>query len=133
MKLFLIFTLSILFLAAGLSATESQALVIKKLKLTIEFLKPLHDTNEKSGPDDWLAHHKEPGQTFDQYLKSKPVVLDKQRKILYIQLVGDFTESQQKIVKLTAEYMQIYFNAQVKTITKHGTQKYTMYTYCTYR
>jgi len=39
----------------------------------------------KPAASDWLAQHQEPGQTFSQYLRSKPNLPNKTRNVLYIQ------------------------------------------------
>lgn len=41
------------------------------------------------GPNDWLANHPEPGQTFDQYVRSQPNRPDEQRRKIYLQRIGD--------------------------------------------
>ena len=38
----------------------------------------------------WLAHHREPGQTFAQYLRIRPNVLTRERNKLYVQPIGTF-------------------------------------------
>jgi archaemetzincin len=79
-----------------------------------ESLVSLHTVKRKPQPGDWLAQHKEPGQTFYQYVLIKPIKPDKKRKIIYISLLGDFDETRKKIVDCTAEYMGIYFGVPVK-------------------
>lgn len=39
--------------------------------------------------DDWLAQHPEPGQTFDQYVASRPNLPDAERRVLYLLPLGD--------------------------------------------
>ncbi len=87
-----------------------------KIDLTdmIPKLEPLHAKMPETKSGDWLDRHHEPGQTFAQYLKAKPVTIDEKRKILYIQPLGDFSKTQWKIVKLVAEYMSIFFNAKAE-------------------
>lgn len=77
-------------------------------------LAPLHTRMGKPEPGDWLAQHEEFGQTYEQYLRSRPVRPDEKRHTLYIQPLGAFTDTQRKIVHRTAEYMGIYFNVPVK-------------------
>jgi len=77
-------------------------------------LLPLHKPLGKPGPDDWLANHEEPGQTFREYLRRRPVTPDRRRRVIYVQPLGDFTDTQRKIVTLTAEFMQIYFGLPVE-------------------
>ncbi len=65
-------------------------------------------------PHDWLASYTEPGQTFVEYLRIKPVLPDNNRKFIYIQPLGEFTASQRKIVNLTADYLSRYYNLPIK-------------------
>ena len=77
-------------------------------------LLPLHKPLGKPQPGDWLANHEESGQTFREYLRSRPVTPDHRRRVIYVQPLGEFTDTQRKIVTLTAEFMQIYFGLPVK-------------------
>ena len=85
------------------------------LPSTFKRLLPLHTKLGKPGPRDWLSHHHEPGQTFREYIRSRPVTPDQRRRVIYVQPLGDFTATQRKIITLTAQYMQIYFDLPVKT------------------
>ncbi|MGD0088437.1 MAG: archaemetzincin [Planctomycetota bacterium] len=84
------------------------------LREMIVKLRPLHLPIHKPGPHDWLANHAEPGQTFNEYLACEPVTLEGTRRVLYIQPLGKFTPTQRKIVTLSAAFMAIYFNTEVK-------------------
>jgi archaemetzincin len=86
----------------------------ERLRAVMEKLRPLAKKISKPGPSDWLAQHKEPGQTFKEYLACDPTRPTGKRNTIYIQPLGDFTETQRKIVKLTADFMAIYFNVPVK-------------------
>ncbi len=81
----------------------------------IEKLAPLHKKMGPPKPGDWLATHKEPGQTFVEYVRSNPVKPSGYRQILYVQPLGEFSPSQLKIVQQTVQYMQIYFGLTVIT------------------
>lgn len=87
---------------------------VAKLQEQIKLLRPLQAKLPKLGPGDWLTQHKEPGQTFVQYLRCRPVRPVGKRKIIYIQPLGEFTKTQDKIVKQTAEFMGAFFNVKVK-------------------
>lgn len=65
---------------------------------------------------DWLFSHKEKGQTFEQYFKSKHIVPTKEENIIYIQPIGNFNSLQKKQIKLTNEYLEIYFQLKTKTL-----------------
>lgn len=80
----------------------------------IEKLRPLHKKLGKPGPHDWLAHHHEPGQTFQQYVQSDPVTPDEKHCTIYIQPIGEFTELQRRIVTLTSDFMSRFYNLRVR-------------------
>ncbi|MCX7702623.1 MAG: archaemetzincin, partial [Planctomycetota bacterium] len=87
----------------------------KMLFETIEKLRPLH---RKLGPPrrgDWLDQHSERGQTFRQYLRSKPYIPDEKQNVIYIQPLGEFTPAHRRIVQLTAEFVELCFGFKVET------------------
>lgn len=67
---------------------------------------------------DWLFSHKEKGQTFEQFVKSKHVIPTKENNIIYLQPRGEFDASQTKQIELVRQYLQIFF--QLETITLKG-------------
>ena len=85
-----------------------------ELKKTMATLRPLHKTLGKPKAGDWLARYKEPGQTFDEYRQCDPALPRGKRRVLYVQPLGDFNDTQRKIITLTAQYMGLYFNLPVK-------------------
>ena len=68
-------------------------------------LRPLADPLPASRPGDWLAEHPEPGQTFAEYLDAYPVRKSDKLKTIYLCLIGDFREAQQRILNLTQDYL----------------------------
>ena len=42
----------------------------------------------KPGPHDWLAAHREPGQTFDDFLAMRPNRPTSARRVIYLQPPG---------------------------------------------
>ena len=63
---------------------------------------------------DWLASQKESGETFEEYLASKPTLPTPERRTIYIQPIGKFTAAQKRAVELSAEYMTAFYNLPVK-------------------
>lgn len=84
--------------------------------LPAEFRKlvPLHTKLGKPRPGEWLSVHAEPGQTYGQYVRDRPVKPDRRRRVIYVQPLGDFDRTQRKIINLTAEFLGIYFDLPVK-------------------
>jgi archaemetzincin len=78
-------------------------------------LLPLHTKLGKPEPGDWLDRFPEVGQTYQQYLRSRPVKADAKRSVIYVQPLGDFTPSEKKIIEQASEFLGLYFQLPVKT------------------
>lgn len=65
------------------------------------------------GPSDWLAQHSEPGQTFAQFVKSRPNRPDKRRQIIYLQPIGDFSESSGPSLEKLQDFANRFFDMKV--------------------
>ncbi|MCD4728023.1 MAG: archaemetzincin [Pirellulales bacterium] len=94
----------------------NHTLADEKLMLPPKFVKllPLHEKLGEPRPGDWLASHPEPGQTFRQYVRNKPIKADRRRRVIYVQPLGEFTPAEKKIVAISAEFMGAYFQLPVK-------------------
>ena len=91
-------------------------LSIPALKKTTKQLKPINKLLGAPQPGQWLAQQKETGQSFSEYLRSRPLTLTPSRHTLYVQPIGKFNPSQQEIIKLSSEYLSIYFCCPVKVL-----------------
>jgi archaemetzincin len=65
---------------------------------------------------DWLAQHKEAGQTFDEYLRSNPNRPTKQLTTMYLVALGDFTTTQTRLIEDTADLMGRWYGVPVKLL-----------------
>lgn len=86
---------------------------VARLTAQIQKLRPLARLLDKPKPGDWLYEHKEPGQTFRQYLAAKPTVPAETRSRIYVQPLGRFNAKQRQVVKLAAEFLGIYYGLDV--------------------
>ncbi len=68
-----------------------------------------HEKREPGGLD-WLAQHEEGGQTYEQYLSSRPNIPDRGRKKLYILPIGEFQKDVAPDPGLLKEYMAAYYH-----------------------
>lgn len=91
--------------------TDERALKLNKIK---DAVVPFFELMGKPSKNDWLASFKEPGQTFEEYVKGNPTLPTAERRTIYIQPIGDFTATQAKVLNLTAEYMKAFYNLPVK-------------------
>lgn len=89
---------------------------LKSLNEQINKLHPLHQKKAPAQPGDWLSIHDEPGQTFEEYLSEQPIRPTEKLNTIYLQPITSFTDGQQKIVELTAEYTSLFFNLPVKIL-----------------
>ena len=81
----------------------------------MEKLRPLHRKLGPPRPGDWLYHHREPGQTFEQYTRSDPARPVGKRRVICLQPLGDFSAPQRKVLTLTAEFAGHYLGLPVRT------------------
>ena len=72
-------------------------------------LAPLQSPPDTPGPGDWLAQHREPGQTFQAYLGENPVHARGKRKVLYVQPIGHFDRAERKVLNLTARFLGTFY------------------------
>lgn len=68
------------------------------------------------GPNDWLGAHPEPGQTFEQFRRSHPIRPDAERRILYLQPLGLFSEQQSPSLEKLRQYAAAFFQIEVKVL-----------------
>jgi archaemetzincin len=68
------------------------------------------------GPNDWLAVHPEPGQSFEQFARSGPNRPDKKKSILYLQPLGEFRTGEAPPLESLREYAAAYFALEVRVL-----------------
>jgi archaemetzincin len=92
---------------------DRRALKLIKIKETVApFFQPM-----KIRDGDWLESFSENGQTFEEYLNNNPTLPTTQRQKIYIQPIGDFSVTQRKMLRLTADYMKAFYNLPVSLNT----------------
>ncbi|WP_163409701.1 archaemetzincin [Flavobacterium ajazii] len=65
---------------------------------------------------DWLDSHKEKGQSFEQFIKTKHVVPTKEKNIIYLQPIGKFDSLQTRQIELVRQYLQLFFQLETKVL-----------------
>jgi len=85
------------------------------------------DSIPKPGPNDWLAVHQEPGQTFDEFKGSQPNRPTESRRVIYLQLLGDFAPERSPSIDKLREFAGAFFSMEVKAISpiKIDNEKFT--------
>lgn len=100
------------------SATEPAPVKLpasfEPLLAQIELIRPLHEKKRPNQPGDWLERFPEGGQTFGQYVQARGrTPLRDEYQTIYVQPLGEFDETQQRLVKQTAEFMGHFFGMPV--------------------
>lgn len=67
-------------------------------------------------PGDWLAEHREPGQTFDAYAASMPNRAVKRRNVVYLQSLGTFIKDRSPDLDLLKAFAKAYFMLAVRSL-----------------
>ncbi len=62
---------------------------------------------------DWLKLQHEEGQSFEEYKASQPVRPSVQRKVIYLQPLGEMSAYHQRVVLQVARYMEAFFCSRV--------------------
>lgn len=92
----------------------------EELKTVVTRLEPLQTSMPETQPGDWLASHKEVGQSFAKYVKRHPSAAPKKLTTLYIQPIGEFDSTRQKLVATTARCLEVFYGRPVKTLPTLG-------------
>jgi archaemetzincin len=100
--------------AALLAAVDPTSPKVRSLLQQRDKLIPLHQPMGEPLPDDWLAVHKEAGQTFAEYLSSQLEPPHPERQYIYVVPIGEMTATQERIVQRTGEFLAAGFGATVK-------------------
>lgn len=95
---------------AGSEAPSQQVPDMARIRAAMEAVKPLHRPMGPPMFGDWLSFYPEPGQTFQQYLASKPNLPRGKRRVIYVRPLGDLSPAQLQIVEITADYLERFFN-----------------------
>lgn len=99
--------------ASNMSAAREAKKELKQLREDIKKVEPFFKGMATPIANDWLASHKEPGQTFEEYIDSEPTKPTKERQKIYVLPLGTFNAQQTKIVDATAGYLEAFYDLEV--------------------
>jgi archaemetzincin len=86
---------------------------VQKLERVRDALVPFYEPMRVQ-EGDWLKSQPEPGETFEEYIATKPTLPTETRKTIYIQPIGTFTKEQLTAIDQAADYMRAFYNLPVK-------------------
>ena len=93
---------------------------VAQLRAGVIRLRSLQLPMDPPQPGDWLAEHKENGQTFNQFLVHRPNPAPSELTTLYIQPIGNFGKTQQRLVVTTARCLGLFYGRPVKMLPGIG-------------
>jgi archaemetzincin len=67
------------------------------------------EPNPPPKPGDWLAAHPESGQSFEEFVRSRPNRPDQTRNKIYLHPLGDFLPEGSPPVEFLKEYAEVFF------------------------
>jgi archaemetzincin len=111
--------LLLLFLAMEGPLMQAGEKDLRLLSQAADRIRPLHRPKEKPKPGDWLAEHRESGQTFAEYLRSRPNRPDGGRTTLYVQPLGEFREDQ-PVIDDTTQLLACFFGTPTEVLAPLG-------------
>lgn len=106
--------------ASNMAAAREAKKARADLRDAIKKIEPFFKLMGKPAPDDWLASHNEPGQTFDEYLDSDPTKPTKERQKIYVLPLGTFSTGQQKVIAVTAAYLEAFYDLPVEQMPREA-------------
>ena len=77
---------------------------------------PLHHPIRPPREGDWLCVHDEPGQTFQEYRESDPVLPTRDRTTLYVQPIGEFNPLHSEAIVATADLLGRFYWVPVRML-----------------
>jgi archaemetzincin len=99
-----------------MSAAREAKKGLTDLRAAMKKIEPFFKPMGEPGPNDWLVHFNEKGQTFDEYLDENPTLPTKERGTIYIQPLGTFTGEQSKILKTAEGYLEAFYDLPVREL-----------------
>lgn len=102
--------------AATPAVSREERLRAERLLPRFEKLKVLHAAKTAPQPGEWLAEHPEPGQSFGDFLASKPQKATPARRTLYFQPIGEIEGARKAVLEFTADYTARFFGLPVKVL-----------------
>lgn len=111
-----LFSLLAITTLAGFDALSATAQEIDAIRVSGQKLAPLQQKLARPQPGEWLASHREYGQTFEQYFASKPNRPTAQRTTIYLQPLGTFDSARRRLLDDTIEMMKAFFGTPVELL-----------------
>lgn len=98
------------------SAPPASRADLNRWQAAAKAIRDLHQPKTKSQRGEWLAEHKENGQTFAQYLAAHGWRVRDRYQTMYVQPFGDFTATQQRLLDATRQMLGTFYATPVTVL-----------------
>jgi len=105
-KGFLMLIIPLLFLSGRNAVRSKDAAMLEKYRFAFE------DDSDFEKPR--ALENREPPQSFEDYVRSKPVRVTAKRTAIVIQPLGKFTADKKELIKKLGEFISLYFCCEVR-------------------
>jgi len=95
---------------------EDESNELRAIRSAGRAIAPLHGPIGATQKGDWLDKYKEPGQSFEEYRHSDPVVPTKVRTTMYLQPLGDIDPTRAAMIEATAELLGAFYGVPVRML-----------------
>jgi hypothetical protein len=95
---------------------ENESDKLRAIRSAGRAIASLHSPLGATQNGDWLDEHEEPGQSFEEYRHSDPVLPTKVRTTMYLQPLGDFDPTQAAAIEATAELLGTFYGVPVRML-----------------
>jgi archaemetzincin len=106
--------------ASNIADARKATKEIQELRAAVKKIEPFFKPMGKPEEYDWLDSHKEPGQTFEEYLIGNPTKPTKERQKIYVLPLGTFTPEQTKIIDIAAGYLAEFYDLPVEKMLQRA-------------
>jgi len=104
-----------LLLAVGAAADPVVSPTLGPLRADLRALEPLHERAGSPRRGDWRDVHREPGQTFEQYVGGGSAISPTTaRATLVVQPLGTFSSANERIVRTVAVALEAHFGLRAR-------------------
>lgn len=100
------------------SAPPASRAEISRWQAAAKAVRDLHQPKTKPQPGDWLAEHKENGQTFTQYLAAHGWRVRDRYQTMYVQPCGEFSTAQQRLLDAATDMLGTFYATPIKVLER---------------
>ena len=98
---------------SNMAAAREAKAELADLRAAMKKIEPFYARMGKPARHDWLASHTEAGQTFEEYLDSKPSKPTGQKQKIYLLPLGKFNASEEKMIGAAASFLEAFYDLSV--------------------